>query len=193
MLESHIFRPLPDLMEQGHRDPPMRHRARRILFCDLSELLPCLFVSKGMQQRYSALKGGLRSRLARNRKRNLPEFLVRVVMMPMHLVIKPEPRQSADSPDQHTAKQFHADHLPQAQILNSNQLSKFSPQGVRIVWSENRSRVRRASHAGVKRGSSADCASLAPLRIKIPFDCFALEVQFVTPASARSLFVLLEH
>jgi hypothetical protein len=78
-----------------------------------------------MQQRYSALKGSLRPRLARNRKRNLPEFLVRVVMMPMHVVIKRESRQSANSPQQQTDKQFQADHfpLPQAQMLNCNQLS----------------------------------------------------------------------
>jgi hypothetical protein len=113
----------------------------------------------------------------------------------MHVVIKRKPRPSANSPQQQTEKQFHADHLPlpQAQMLNFNQLSKFSPQS-QDGWGEQSLGVLASAHGSVTPGSSADCASLAPLRIKIPFNGFtALEVQLIPPASARTLFVLLER
>src|SRR5579864_1840238 len=61
-------------------------------------------------------------------------------------------------------------------------------------WSEQKLGVQASAHGSVTPMSSADCASLAPPRIKITFNGFtALEVQFVTPASASALFVLFEH
>ncbi len=93
-LQRWFLGPLPNLVEQTHRNAPVGHGAGRVFLGDFGKLLLSLFVSEGMEQSDATLESFLGSGRARDGKRNLAELLGSFVMMGMHFIIESEGRRS---------------------------------------------------------------------------------------------------